>query len=288
MTVRASHDETPERLGWRCEHWDRARLVMEQRKLDAPAGGFRIGAYRFLNAAPLIRGIESEVVYGTPAELAAKMAAGELDAALLSIVEVLLKDRYDVLDGVGIASLGEVKSVLYLHRGPVEAAHVVYYDPASTGSMYLLRVLLAERGLRPEFRPLPVPLPEPLPDHVLLIGDTALDLLHRPHDYEVLDLGAAWFELTGLPFVYAVWALQRNRADLRLRDRLRAAWMIGRRELDAIIREDRRYTYAFRRDYLGWHLHFHVGSEEKRGIVRFKELLERHGLGPVFEPRFVD
>jgi chorismate dehydratase len=79
----------------------------------------------------------------------------ELDAALVSVVEPLLNDRYDILDGIAVASLGEVKSVLLAHRQPLERMREVYCDTASLTSVRLLKVLLAERGLNPEFKPLP-------------------------------------------------------------------------------------------------------------------------------------
>ena len=78
----------------------------------------------------------------------------ELDAALVSVTEVLFNDRYDILDGTAIASLGEVKSVLLAHRKPIEEAKEIFCDTASLTSVNLLRVLLAERGLKPEFKPL--------------------------------------------------------------------------------------------------------------------------------------
>ena len=99
----------------------------------------------------------------------------ELDAALVSVVEVLFHDRYDILDGIAIASLGEVKSVLLAHRKPLSEVTEVFCDPASLTSVELLRVLLAERGLKPEFKPLASYDFAALPDYALLIGDPALD-----------------------------------------------------------------------------------------------------------------
>ena len=66
----------------------------------------------------------------------------------------LFNDRYDILDGIAIASLGEVKSVLLAHRKPLSEATEIFCDTASLTSVQLLRVLLAERGLKPEFKPL--------------------------------------------------------------------------------------------------------------------------------------
>ena len=86
---------------------------------------------KYLNAAPLTRGIESEIVFATPANLAEMLRRDELDAALVSLTEVLFTDRYDVLDGVAIGSFGEVYSVILAHRKPLEEAKEIFCDAAS-------------------------------------------------------------------------------------------------------------------------------------------------------------
>jgi chorismate dehydratase len=199
----------------------------------------------------------------------------------------LFHDRYDVLDSMAIASLGEVQSVFLAHRRPVEDIKEVFCDTASLTSVNLLRVLLAERGLKPEFKPLPDYKSAAARDYVLLIGDAALDFLRAPHGHEIMDLGAAWLELTHLPFVYAVWALRRGVENKPLRRQLREARDFGLDTLDSIIQSRTEYDYEFRKDYLGWHIHYHLGADEKRGLAKFIELLRKHGLGPVYEPRFV-
>src|SRR5580692_8145114 len=98
---------------------------------------FRIGSVKYLNAVPLTRGIESELVLATPAKLAEMLRRDELDAALVSITEVLLNDRYDILDGIAIASLGEVYSVLLAHKKPLEHMTEVFCDPASLTGLNL-------------------------------------------------------------------------------------------------------------------------------------------------------
>jgi chorismate dehydratase len=151
----------------------------------------------------------------------------------------------------------------------------------------LLKVLLAERGLQPQFRSLADYAVAPEQDAVLLIGDEAIRFARAGHPHTLWDLGAAWYEWTNLPFVYAVWALQRGRDTARLRCALREARDFGLDTLDSIIRNREEFDLAFRKDYLGWHIHFHLGSDEKRAIQRFMGLLEKHGLGPVHPPRFV-
>lgn len=283
--LRMAPTESAEQLAHRVEREQRASNLQRESRLGQSLGSFRVGSVRYLNAVPLTRGLEEEIVFATPARLAEMLEADQLDAALVSVTEVLFKDRYDVLDGIAIASLGEVKSVLLAHRKPISEAREIYCDTASLTSVQLLRVLLAERGLKPELKPLASY--ESLPDYALLIGDPALDFLLRPHEHDVLDLGAAWYELTELPFVYAVWALKRGIQNHALRRQLREARDFGLDTLDLIIRNHSAYDYDFRNDYLSWHIHYHFGTDEKRGLAKFIELLRKHQLGPVYEPTLV-
>ena len=248
---------------------------------------FRIGSVHYLNAVPLTRGIESEIIFATPAKLAEMLRRDELDAALVSITEVLLNDRYDILDGIAIASLGEVYSVLLAHKKPLEEVTEIFCDTASLTSVNLLKVLLAELGLKPEFKPLENYAAASEKDFVLLIGDRAIDFQRAPHAHEIFDLGVAWTEMTNLPFVYAVWALRRGVENSELRAELRSSKRFGMETLDQIIATREEFDEDFRRDYFDWHIHFHLGEDEKRAIAKFSELLRKHGLGPVFEPKFV-
>jgi chorismate dehydratase len=285
--LRMAPVETPEQLAQRAGREQRAVELQREGNLENSLTPFRVGSVKYLNAVPLTRGLEEEITLATPARLAEMLQKDELDAALVSITEVLFHDRYDVLDGIAIASLGEVKSVLLAHKRPVEEAKEIFCDPASLSSVNLLKVLLAERGLKPGFKPLPDYESATNLDFVLLIGDPALDFLLASPKHEIMDLGAAWLELTGLPFVYAVWALRRGMENSRLRRQLREARDFGLDTLDSIIGSRTEYTHEFRKDYLGWHIHYHLGADEKRGLAKFIELLRKHDLGPVWEPKFV-
>jgi chorismate dehydratase len=285
--LRMAPVETADELAHRAEREKRAQELQREGNLEQSLAPFRVGSVPFLNAAPLVRGLEDEIILATPSKLAQMLQKDELDAGLVSITEVLFHDRYDVLDSMAIASLGEVQSVFLAHRRPVAEINEVFCDTASLTSVNLLRVLLAERGLKPEFKPLPDYQSAKGKEYVLLIGDAALDFLRAPHEHEIMDLGAAWLELTQLPFVYAVWALRRGVENKQLRRQLREARDFGLDTLDSIIQSRTEYDYEFRKDYLGWHIHYHLGTDEKRGLAKFIELLRKHGLGPVYEPKFV-
>jgi chorismate dehydratase len=248
---------------------------------------FRIGSVQYLNAAPLTRDIESELILATPAKLAEMLRRDELDAALVSITEVLLNDRYDILDGIAIGSLGEVYSVILAHKKPLEDAKEIFCDTASLTSVNLLKVLLAEKNLFPKFVPLENYESAQEKDFVLLIGNPAIDFQRSSHSHEIFDLGWAWTEMTNLPFVYAVWALRRGIENKELRRELREAKRFGMDTLDYLIETREEYDEDFRRDYFEWNIQYHLASDEKRAIAKFSELLCKHNLGPVFEPKFV-
>jgi len=280
--------ESAEDLARRVEREKTSVTRQRERELEEislPPG--RVGSVKYLNAVPLTRGIEDQVVFATPARLAELLRAGELDAALVSVTEVLFHDLYDVLDGIAVASLGEVQSVFLAHRPPLEQVRQIFCDTASLTSVSLLKVLLVERGLKPEFLPLASYADAAQQDAVLLIGDPAIDFVRAPHEHQIWDLGAEWSELTKLPFVYAVWALRRSVDTKSLRLALREAKSFGLETLDYTISSRAEYDVEFRRDYLSWHIHYHLGADEKRGLAKFIELLRKHGHSPVFEPRYV-
>jgi len=220
--------------------------------------------------------------------LAEMLRRNELDGALVSITEVLFHDAYDVLDGIAVASLGEVKSVLLAHRKPLAEITEVFCDPASLTSVNLLKVLLAEQGIGARFSTLASYDAAREQEAVLLIGDPAIDFLRSSPDHQIYDLGAAWLAMTNLPFVYAVWALRRGLDSKRLCLQLREAKDFGLDTLDYIISSRPEYDQQFRKDYLGWHIHYHLGEDEKRSIAKFIELLRKHNPGTVYEPRWLE
>ena len=285
--LRMANKETAEELALRAERERRAIDLQRESELQDSLKPFRVGSVPYLNAVPLTRGLEEEVEFLLPAQLAEKLRQGDLDAALVSITEVLQHDGYDILDGIAVASLGEVRSVFVAHRTPLSEMKEIYCDPASLTSVNLLRVLLGEQGIIPEYKVLPSYEDATRHDHVLLIGNAAIDFSRAQSGYELWDLGTAWFEMTGLPFVYAVWALRRGVENTRLRRLLREARDFGMDTLENLIASRTDYDLDFRKDYLGWHIHYHLGADEKRGVQRFVQLMEKHGLGPVFQPRYV-
>lgn len=285
--LRLAPPESPEQLADRLAREQRRRDDVREWGMNESLAPFRVGSVPYLNSVPLTRGLEEQVTFLPPSQLAELLRADELDAALLSITEVLFNDRYDVLDGIAVASLGEVYSVFLAHRVPLDEITTVHCDDASLTSVNLLRVILAERGYQPDFVPLGDYARAAELNAILLIGNPAIEFRRATHAHQILDLGAAWQELVGLPFVYAIWALRRGIVNDTLKQRLRGARDFGLDTLDHIISSRPEYDRDFRKDYLGWHIHFHLGADEKRAIARFIELLRKHQAHPVHDPVFV-
>lgn len=283
--LRMAPRTTADELVARIEKEQRAVGLQREISLEKSLAPFKVGSVPYLNAVPLTRGIEDEITFAPPSQLAEMLRAGKLDAALLSITEVLFSPEYEILDGIAIASLGEVFSVFLAHTVPLDEIQTIDYDTASLTSVNLLRVLLGERGLKPKIQPL-TRSPEKS-EAVLLIGNPAIEFRRASPKHEIWDLGAAWFEMTKLPFVYAVWALQRKKDTETLRRQLREARDFGLDTLDYLIENRNDYDREFRKDYLGWHIHYHLGADEKRGVAEFLQLLRKHTDLKVYEPKYV-
>lgn len=244
----------------------------------------RIGCVRYLNSKPLIHGHGEEVSFETPASLADGLHAGRLDVALSPIFELMAHPGYLVVDDVAIASDGPVYSVFVAHRGPLAGVRTLYLDHDSRTSFNLQRVLLAEfHGLTP--RPAPFPGGRPPAElregeGALIIGDPAIEFrLAHGDRYEYLDLGEAWKQATGLPFVFAAWLVRPATPQPEaLGDRLRAWREAGCTQVEEIVAAERRYPPELSRRYLTEFIRFRLGAAEKQAIREFARLLLKYEL----------
>jgi chorismate dehydratase len=242
----------------------------------------RVGCVPYLNAKPLIHGIE-HVELLPPSELSDRFLAGAYDVALLPTYELLRVGAARLVDGAAIACRGRVFSVILAHRGELAEIERVALDPASRTSVNLLRLLFAEfYELRPAF----VETPEDDSMARLIIGDAAMTFrAAHPEGWRFLDLGQAWWRFTGLPFVFACWALTQKCAEpAALADALRTVQSHGMAARKAIAAQCSDPSFAYR--YLTRFVRFDMAAEEKRAIALFSRLLRKHGLlDPDVEPR---
>ena len=202
---------------------------MTERVPHADEVPLRIGAVSFLNTAPLIDGLDRleacRVRPSVPSLLIDQLLADEVDVALCSTIDYLRAPvPLRLLPAGQLGGAGATLTVRLYARRPIEALTEVHVDTDSHTSVALLRIILAERyGIRPAIRPYHarerVAAHRPLewPDAMLLIGDKVVTdsppAVRYPHQ---IDLGAAWFTLTGLPFVFAMWMVRTDLDPHRL------------------------------------------------------------------------
>jgi chorismate dehydratase len=183
----------------------------------------RIGKIGYLNVLPIYHPIETglipgdySIVSGPPSALNRLMDAGQLDVSAASSIEYARHpEKYYLVPDIAIGSRGPVQSVLLLSRGPVQELHgkTIVVSAQTHTSAALLRILLAEWGIEPTLvtgDATAILCEGRRPEAILCIGDEALNLRHHPEYPVRTDLGEAWRVLTGLPFIFGVWIVQRK------------------------------------------------------------------------------
>jgi chorismate dehydratase len=187
----------------------------------------RLGHIQFINCLPLYYGmvkqdvlLDVDLVKAAPRDLARMLLDGELDVAPIPAIEYARHaDELVLLPDIAISSDGEVQSILLLSKVPAGdlGGRTVALADTSRTSQVLTRVLLHRHwGVAPEFVEMPPDLPAMLrdADAALLIGDEALRAhWEKPEGLYAYDLGSEWTGWTGLPMVYAVWAVRREFAE---------------------------------------------------------------------------
>ena len=241
----------------------------------------RLGCVQYLNARPLARGWPGTIQFGHPSLLCRRLAAGELDVALVSSFEFLRNPIYSIVDDVAIASHGPVYSVFVAHAAG-QNFREIEIDPASRTGLALMRCLLRERHQLVNEGPLPDDNLSPLDGQRarLLIGDQAIRFRQKYGErYSYWDLGEAWHSLTGLPFVYALWLIRPEVVQAKtIAASLRAVRDQNMTELEEIIREEKEFSPEFCAFYYRNCLRFGFGEKEKKGLQSFQDLCAKHGL----------
>ena len=240
----------------------------------------RIGSVPYLNARPLLEGLEFPITELVPANLCDGFQQGMFDAAILSSIDVISSANSEVVDGVSISSRGEVHSVILAYRGELESISKIRLDPSSHTSNALLQIILSEfYSLEPDY--VHIELGESLLLPSLLIGDPAIIFRNRTSDPEVsyLDLGGEWYRKTGLPFVFALWQLKKDFTGKKfLADSLRDAKNRGLANLPEIVSRTSYPEFALR--YLSQYVRYDLGEEEKRGLGLYADYLRKKKLIP--------
>lgn len=235
---------------------------------------YRFSVLSYANALPLVHFIDAgssgaELVYGPPRDSVRGLLEGQVDAALVPVVDFFTNPELQMVPGLGIGADGDVTSVLLQCHRPLRQVTRIGLDPESKTSNVLVRVLAQRRfGLSDRVT---YTRHRTDADANVCIGDRAL---RARASLETYDLAGEWKRMTGLPFVFAVWVVRRSCPHGEEISRiLQAAKQRGcesRRELAGLcsrrlgIPEPRCYEYLTER------LHYDVGPSELEGMDLFR------------------
>jgi chorismate dehydratase len=256
----------------------------------------RLGAVSYLNVRPLVHGLAARpdlvtLRFDVPSVCASLLAEGAIDLGMVPSISYLDRPADQVVPGVCIGSEGPVASVALFSPTPVREIRSIAVDTSSRTSAVLLRILCARHfGIDPAWVPHDPDLAGMLEraDAALLIGDPALFAEFPKPKIRKIDLGEAWTDLTGLPFVWAFWAGRPDAADQEIVNLLQQSAETGMRNSDTVAdaycagRPDRQ---ALARQYLRQNLMFRFTSRAQAGLEAYYREAASLGLvsagGPV-------
>ena len=248
----------------------------------------RLGAVAYLNARPLVFGLELKpsmfsLRFDAPSKCAALLHENAIDVGMIPSIEFLRgHERYAIVPDLGIVSEGPVASVALFCRTPLDRVRTIAADTSSRTSNALLRILCWERfGLDPELIPMAPDAAAMLErcDAALIIGDPALFLDVQAAGVRKIDLGLEWTEMTGLPFVWAFWAGRPGALTPGHVAALQSARDAGVAASDQLATE---YCgpdqAALGRAYLRENIRYSLGEREEAALRRYYELARQYEL----------
>jgi cyclic dehypoxanthinyl futalosine synthase len=266
----------------------------------AEGGRLVAAGVTYLNGRPAIDPLErgryaERFVVGraASAEVARRVAEGEAALGLMPVAAYADLGGLELVPGVAIGAKGPVRSVLLLADEPLDRLDTIVLDATSRTSVVLARLVVAAR------RKAPVRYacddPQGAVDAVggktgaVVIGDVALR--NEGRCARTIDLGAAWLEMTGLPFVFAAWCAPAGVVGPGDAELLRAALAEGLADRAAIARDYARATgddEARARNYLTEAVRYEFGDLEREGLQLFFDRAAAAGLLPPARVRFVE
>lgn len=250
---------------------------------------WRLGVVSFLNAKPLIEGLDSdesiELIFDVPSRLPALLDQRAVDLALVPVIDLADPQRsWRIVSDSCIGCDGETLTVRVFSRVPPEDVRTLHVDGDSHTSVALARIIWPELfGAAIEIVPFAGEHPTADYEAVLLIGDKVVTNRLIGFDHQ-LDLGQAWKSLTSLPFVFAVWAAPKEVRDVtwiaRRLSIARDAGVAGAKMIAADFGPGMGWPVTLAERYLTTRLKFGLGANQRRGMARFFELARKHDLVP--------
>jgi chorismate dehydratase len=241
----------------------------------------KVGVVSYLNTKPLIYGFEQgmmrdevELIPDYPARIAGMLVNDEIDLGLVPVAIIpRLKESFIISDYC-IGTEGEVASVCLFSDVPLGEVKEVLLDYQSRTSVRLARLLLKEYW---KLNPVLTDAKEDFREHIkgttagLVIGDRAFE--QRPLSAYHYDLGLAWKNHTGLPFVFAAW-IANKRLDAGFITEFNKATGAGLQHLDTVIAQNSCDLFDLRAYYTK-HISYQLTDEKRKGLGLFLNKIQQ-------------
>lgn len=248
----------------------------------------RIAASSYLNTAPLIwsfiHGPQRNAVElftdTSPARCAEMLASGEVDAALVPVIEYQRIHDIAIVPDVCVGSRTAVRSVVLATRlNNLKKVKRVALDDSSRTSVALVKIIFREfLAFEPEWIMSQPDLKSMLAkaEAALIIGDPAMKI---PRDqFRVFDLATMWHEFTGFGFVFAMWMARKDSLDrLRAIDFAKAR-NEGLARLNDIAADQQNLSLSEVKDYLTQNIAFQMNEDMRKGLSFYFDLARKHGI----------
>ncbi len=239
----------------------------------------RIAAVSYLNTKPLTYGLtkgaiqdEIELTFQYPAQLARDLMEERVDLALVPVAMIPQLPNHQVVSDYCIGTSGEVASVCLFSDVPLDEIESIWLDYQSKTSVALLKILLEKHWkINPTLLEADAGFESMIQGKTagLVIGDRAF--LQRKHSKYIYDLGKAWTEWTGLPFVFAVWLSNKMLPEAFVQT-FNLATGEGLNHLDEIVQEAAFEGYDLKK-YYTQNIDYHFNETKKESLKTFLKLL---------------
>lgn len=245
---------------------------------------YRVGCVSYVNATPLIwwfnhlgENSPVEVVFDVPSKLPGLLENGEVQAILVSSIDSILHPNRCVLSNACIGSNGPVESVRLFSRVPFPEIKTLALDASSMTSNRLAQIILREKyNISPQTVTMAPDGESMLAqcDACVLIGD--IGMTAQLPGSRIIDLGEAWTDLTGLPFVWALWTSYAELPELS--NFLDDSYLYASQNWESVLdlaqtRVD--WPREIIHHYLSRCVHFPLDSEAKQGLALFSEKVQQ-------------
>jgi len=240
-----------------------------------------IGIVEALPYIPLIYGLNTQTL---PENLkintdslkgnAIKLREGEIELGLISAFEYASnKETWHIIPGLGLTSMGKSKHVQLFFKKDLKDIQTIAVDESASGEDVLLKIIMREKYEQsPEYVYMPADLNEMFDkaEAALIVGDKALSYYNS---YSArLDLNEEWLDLTGLPFVYALWAGRDLTITSQEVDLIQSSYALGKNNLQNIAKKyalNQQENWSFYFDYIANDLNFIFSEHEEDGLLEF-------------------